>query len=142
LTHLVKGYEPELIIPAAWPLAVGYAPWIEEVWTNYLSNAIRHGGKPPRVEVGAELQPDGFVRFWVQDNGPGLTQEEQVNLFTPFTRLDQVRTKGYGLGLSIVRRIIEKLGGQVGLESEGKVGQGSTFYFTLPGIDAWESSLR
>jgi signal transduction histidine kinase len=69
----------------------------------------------------------------VRDNGPGLTPEEQARLFTPFTRLEQVRAKGHGLGLSIVRRIVEKLGGQVGVESE--VGQSSTFSFTLPAVD-------
>jgi signal transduction histidine kinase len=68
----------------------------------------------------------------VRDNGDGLTSEEQSRLFTPFTRLDQARARGYGLGLSIVRRIAEKLGGQVGVESDGAPGQGSTFYFTLP----------
>ncbi len=72
------------------------------------------------------------MRFWVRDNGDGLTPEDQARLFAPFTRLDQVRVKGHGLGLSIVRRIVEKLGGQVGVESQ--VGQGSTFSFTLPGI--------
>jgi signal transduction histidine kinase len=77
------------------------------------------------------VQPDGTVRFWIRDNGPGLTPEEQTRLFTPFTRLDQAHAKGHGLGLSIVRRIVEKLGGQVGVES--KVGQGSLFTFTLPG---------
>jgi len=83
------------------------------------------------VELGATPQPDRMVRFWVRDNGPGLTPEEQALLFTPFTRLDQARAKGHGLGLSIVRRIVEKLGGQVGVESE--VGKGSVFTFTLPG---------
>ena len=69
----------------------------------------------------------------MRDNGPGLTPEEQARLFTPFTRLDQVRARGHGLGLSIVRRIVEKLGGQVGVESE--VGRGSFFFFTLPGAE-------
>jgi signal transduction histidine kinase len=59
-----------------------------------------------------------------------LTPEEQERLFTPFVRLDQASIKGHGLGLSIVRRIIERLDGEVGVVSE--VGQGSTFYFTLP----------
>jgi hypothetical protein len=58
--------------------------------------------------------------------------EDQARLFTPFTRLDQVRAEGHGLGLSIVRRIVEKLGGEAGVESA--IGQGSTFYFALPGV--------
>ncbi len=70
------------------------------------------------------------MRFWVRDNGPSLTPEEQTKLFAPFMRLDQVRARGHGLGLSIVRRIVEKLGGQVGVESEA--GRGSMFSFTLP----------
>jgi len=117
---------------AAWPVTLGYAPWIEEVWANYISNAIKYGGQPPHVEVGAIMQADSKVRFWVRDDGPGLSAEAQAKLFTPFTRLGQVRANGHGLGLSIVRRIVEKLSGQVGLESE--CGQGSTFFFTLP---AW-----
>jgi signal transduction histidine kinase len=80
--------------------------------------------------LGATAQTDGFIRFWVRDNGEGLTAEEQTRLFTPFTRLDKMRAKGHGLGLSIVRRIVEKLGGQVDVTSE--VGQGSAFSFTLP----------
>jgi two-component system sensor histidine kinase/response regulator len=121
-----------LLDVSKWPVALGYAPWVEEVWINYLSNAFRYGGRPPRLELGAEAQPDGRVRFWVRDNGAGLTPEDQARLFTPFTRLDQVQVKGHGLGLSIVRRIVEKLGGQVGVESQ--IGQGSTFSFTLPGV--------
>jgi len=70
------------------------------------------------------------IQFWVQDNGPGLTAEQQSQLFTQFTRLHQVRVEGHGLGLSIVQRIVTKLGGEVGVESV--VGQGSRFWFTLP----------
>ncbi len=118
-----------------WPEAIGYAPWVEEVWINYVSNAIKYGGVPPRVELGAARQADGMVRFWVRDNGDGLTPEAQARLFTPFTRLDQIRAKGHGLGLSIVQRIVAKLGGQVGVESAGQPGQGCTFFFTLPAAD-------
>ncbi len=102
------------------------------MWANYLSNGLKYGGQPPRLELGATSQPDGMIRFWVQDDGPGLALEQQANLFTEFTRLSEIDVKGYGLGLSIVRRIIDKLGGQVGVESE--VGQGSLFYFTLPKV--------
>ena len=72
-----------------------------------------------------------MVQFWVQDNGPGLTAEEQAQLFAPFTRVTQREVEGHGLGLSIVQQIAEKLGGHAGVESEE--GQGSRFYFVLPG---------
>jgi two-component system sensor histidine kinase/response regulator len=132
LVPLIEERQAEIVLPAEseWPVALGYAPWIEEVWVNYLSNAIKYGGGPPRVELGAEIQPDGMARFWVRDNGAGLVPEDQARLFTPFTRLDQAHVKGYGLGLSIVRRIVEKLDGQVGITSQA--GHGSIFSFTLP----------
>jgi signal transduction histidine kinase len=121
----------EIVKPEKWPESLGHAAWIEEVWTNYISNAIKYGGNPPRIELGATAQ-NGMIRFWVQDNGDGLNREEQAKLFTEFTRLDAIRAQGHGLGLSIVKRIIDKLGGEVGVESEGIPGKGSTFYFTLP----------
>jgi signal transduction histidine kinase len=132
LAYMIDECSAEITLPDSWPIALGYGPWVEEVWVNYLSNALKYGGQPPRIEVGATVQADGTVRFWVCDNGPGLASEEQARLFTPSTRFDQVRAKGHGLGLSIVRRIVRKLGGQVGVESE--IGQGSIFSFTLPGV--------
>ena len=132
LVHVIEQSQAELILPASWPTAMGYAPWIEEVWANYISNAVKYGGQPPRLELGAAEQNDGQVRFWVRDNGPGLTLQQQAQLFTPFTKLKQARAKGHGLGLSIVRRIIQKLGGQVGVQSGPTSEQGSTFYFSLP----------
>jgi signal transduction histidine kinase len=133
LAQSIETNHVEISLPDTWPVALGYAPWIEEVWANYISNAIKYGGQPPYLELGASRQAGGMIRFWVHDNGPGLTPEEQEVLFTPFTRLDQVRATGHGLGLSIVKRIVEKLDGQVGVESEP--GRGSFFYFTLPGVD-------
>ena len=140
LAYLMAAHQAEIIAPPTWPAALGYGPWIEEVWANYISNAVKYGGRPPRVEMGGELLPDGQARFWVRDNGDGVTSEARERLFTPFTRLDQARANGYGLGLSIVRRIVEKLGGQVGVESDGLPGQGSLFYFTLPAAGALVSS--
>lgn len=130
LAYVIEERSARISVPETWPAAMGHAAWVEEAWANYLSNAIKYGGDPPRVELGASEQPDGMVRFWVRDNGQGLTPEDQARLFIPFTRLHQVRAEGQGLGLSIVRRILDKLEGQVGVESE--VGEGSTFYFTLP----------
>ncbi|MBL7065591.1 MAG: PAS domain S-box protein [Anaerolineae bacterium] len=150
LAYEIEECQAEIVSPETWPVALGYGPWVEEVWVNYLSNALKYGGQPPRIQLGfgesASQRIDGstepvlsiaeglaevpMVRFWIRDNGPGIPLEDQAQLFTPFTQLHRVRAKGFGLGLSIVRRIVEKLGGQVGVESE--VGRGSTFSFTLP----------
>lgn len=132
LKATTQGIEPpaEIILnqPETWPVCLGYAPWIEEVWINYLSNALKYGeGKP--ISIGGEIQGE-TARFWVRDQGPGLTAEEQNKLFAPFERLKQTRAQGHGLGLSIVRRIVETLAGSVGVESSP--GAGCLFYFTLP----------
>ncbi len=140
LQYLVASHRAVVRRPAEWPAALGYGPWIEEVWVNYLSNALKYGGQPPEIEIGATLLDPGWVRFWVHDNGAGLTEEERGRLFALFERLHQVRTEGHGLGLSIVRRIVEKLGGRVGVEAGvpgvGELQEagrpGSTFYFDLP----------
>ncbi|MBN1874007.1 MAG: PAS domain S-box protein, partial [Anaerolineae bacterium] len=153
LSYQIEKYQAHITIPKDWPAVCGYAPWVEEIWTNYISNAIKYGGCSEkgllpyielgwnqvekqrtrgagRNELGSVENKPSFWRFWVRDNGPGISREEQALLFTPFERLHHINIEGHGLGLSIVRRIVERLEGQVGLESE--VGQGSLFYFTLP----------
>lgn len=136
LADLSEAYQTEIVLPESWPVARGYGPWVEEVWVNYLSNAIKYGGRPPRLVLGAAEQGPDLIRFWVKDNGPGLTSAEQALLFAPFVQLGQVQIEGHGLGLSIVRRIVEKLGGQVQVESQAIAGQGCTFSFTLPAFRA------
>jgi PAS domain S-box-containing protein len=146
LARVCRGLEPEIARTGAglrlaegWPVALGYAPWVESVWTNYVSNGLKYGGHYPHLELGFDLDepaphavPLGrkMVRYWVRDQGGGLTEEEQQRLFVPFSRLDRPEKPGHGLGLALVRRIVEKLGGQVGVES--RAGEGSTFWFTLP----------
>jgi len=132
LAYMVKEYDGEVIVADAWPSALGYGAWVVEVWVNYIGNALKYGGRPPRVELGADVLPDGMLRFWVRDNGEGLSPEQQAQLFTPFTQLRTIHAEGYGLGLSIVRRIVERLSGEAGVESAP--GQGSLFYFTLPPV--------
>ncbi len=138
LQEKITTSDARITLPETWPAAVGYQPWIEEVWVNYLSNALKYGGQPkenlpPRVTLGYDEAPASQVRFWVRDNGAGLTPEEQAQLFAEFTRLEKDRAEGHGLGLSIVRRIVEKLGGAVGVTSAP--GAGSTFWFTLPAAE-------
>lgn len=130
LDYLIKQHRARLVHPDTWPAALGYGPWIEEVWANYISNALKYGGPSPCVELGASPEPDGMIRFWTRDNGPGIPPEARDALFTPFTQLRKAHKEGHGLGLSIVLRIVQKLGGRVGVQSVD--GHGSEFYFTLP----------
>ncbi len=133
LADMIDGYQATLTLPDAWPVAWGYGPWVQEVWVNYISNAIKYGGPTPHIVLGFEELADNQVRFWVRDSGPGILPEKQAHLFSAFMRLDHSHTEGHGLGLSIVQRIVRKLGGDVGVVSA--VGAGSEFYFTLPRSD-------
>lgn len=134
LSHLIKEQQAKIVVPEMWPLAIGYEPWIEEVWANYLSNGLKYGGRPPYLELGASAWTDGVVRFWLRDNGQGIPPALHSRLFTSFNEIDRLNIPEHGLGLPIVQRIVEKLRGQVGVESEA--GMGSLFFFTLPAIPA------
>ncbi len=116
------------------PPAQAHGPWVEEVFTILIDNAIKYmapDNLAPRVTVrGARLSEGDAVRYEVQDNGIGISPHDQARLFAPLTRLRQMDVEGFGMGLTIAQRIVRKLNGTVGVESE--VGAGSTFWFTLP----------
>ena len=140
LSELIKESGAMIKEPENWPDAIGYSPWIEEVWTNYLSNAIKYGGSPPIIEVGADVLPKRRISFWIKDNGPGIPPAHLEQLFKDFVRLEPKRAKGYGLGLYIVKKIIEKLDGTVGVENTEN-GKGTKFYFILPADNNIENTL-
>ncbi|OUD15318.1 response regulator [Thioflexithrix psekupsensis] len=129
LMPLLEKTQAEFHVASEWPTVYSYAPWIEQVWVNYLSNAIKYGAKYPVLYLGFDVY-EFEVKFWVRDNGNGLSEEQQKRLFTPFTRLHRKQAEGTGLGLCVVESILRRLGGRVGVESE--LGQGSLFYFYLP----------
>lgn len=116
-------------LPSEWPRIQSYPPWVEQVLVNYISNALKYGGRPPEIHIQCETR-DEKVRISVRDNGPGLSPEEQSLLFIPFSRLHKERASGHGLGLSIVQKIVHRLGGVAGVESEP--GKGSLFFISLP----------
>ncbi|MBA4408188.1 MAG: histidine kinase N-terminal 7TM domain-containing protein [Bacteroidota bacterium] len=132
LKDIINEKSAQITLPKSWPDVLGYGAWLEEVWINYISNSLKYGGTPPVIELGSELPAGGKVKFWIKDNGKGLSEDEMSSLFNKFTRLDMLKAEGTGLGLSIVKRIIEKLNGEVGVESKNIPGEGCTFYFILP----------
>jgi K+-sensing histidine kinase KdpD len=107
---------------------------IEQVLTNYLTNALKYSPADQPVDVGVEVQRQQ-VRVWVRDHGPGIPLEEQQHIWERFHRVNTIKAQtgsgvGLGLGLFISHMIIERHQGQVGIESAP--GHGSTFWFTLP----------
>jgi len=104
-----------------------------EVLQNLLDNAIKYmGNQPdPYIEIGqrGEDSEHGYPVFFIKDNGVGIAPEYHDRIFGLFDKLD-AKTEGTGIGLTIVKRIIEVHGGRIWVESES--GKGSTFYFSLP----------
>jgi len=105
---------------------------VRQVIDNILGNAIRHMGE--RLEPSIRIQVsenDGFVLTRISDNGIGIPEEYRHRIFDRFFRVPKPQPSGgTGLGLAIARKIIEKHGGRIWVESEE--GQGATFLFTLP----------
>ncbi len=133
LSPMIEETQAQIHLPENWEIALGYAPWIEQVWVNYLSNALKYGGTPPKIELGVDRLTTGYIKFWIKDHGAGMSKDQSANLFNTFTQVGNHRATGHGLGLSIVKRIIEKLDGEVGVESQPH--KGAIFYFTLPAAD-------
>lgn len=106
---------------------------LAQVISNYLSNAIRYGPDGSDIVVRAE-RSDGFVTISVSDHGPGLTREQRDHVFERFYRIDPSRSRalgGSGIGLAIVRALVDAMGGRTWAESDGP-GAGSTFLVSLP----------
>jgi signal transduction histidine kinase len=106
---------------------------VRQVYANLIGNAVKfaRGAAAPHIEVGAQAGGDGAPVLFVRDNGVGFDTEQAQRLFQPFQRLHGSRFPGHGVGLSIVRRVVERHGGRIWAES--RPGQGATFYFTLGG---------
>lgn len=113
------------------PMVVGDPVRLSQVFSNLIDNAIKYM-KPlgdARLHIGC--QPNGVAyRFFVRDNGIGIRAEDHAKIFRLFTRVGTTNVPGEGMGLTAVKKILEKHGGRIWVESE--LGRGSTFWFTLP----------
>jgi PAS domain S-box-containing protein len=104
-----------------------------QLFQNLLGNALKFNQQQPVIHISASQQGNSW-RFCVQDNGIGMKAEELERIFKPFQRLHTREDyEGTGIGLSLCRRIVERHGGRLWVESE--VGKGSSFFFTLPEVN-------
>ena len=106
---------------------------MNQLFQNLVSNAIKfHGEQPPEVQISAKRDGNEWL-FSVKDNGIGIDKEFADRVFIIFQRLHNYKEyPGTGIGLAICKKIVEKLGGHIWVESEA--GKGSTFHFTIPVI--------
>lgn len=120
------------VMRAEAPQVLGDHKRVIQVMTNLVSNAVKYGSSGGRVVIAVEPASGGFVHIAVTDFGPGIPIGRQGMLFQPFSRLGQESstTEGTGIGLTIARGLVERMGGAIGFDSA--VGRGTTFWFTLP----------
>jgi signal transduction histidine kinase len=114
------------------PAVLGYRPIVQQVIANLITNAVKFVKPETMPEIRIYAEPRGAtVRLWVEDNGIGINPEHHQRIFKVFERLHGAESyPGTGIGLAIVRKAIERMGGQAGLESA--LGQGSRFWIELP----------
>jgi signal transduction histidine kinase len=114
------------------PPAYGDATAVEQIFANLLGNALNYldPRRPGRITVGGSAGENGLNVYEVRDNGLGIAEAHQPKLFTAFQRLHPGVAKGEGIGLSLVRRMVERHGGRIWVESTEHVG--TTFFLTLP----------
>jgi PAS domain S-box-containing protein len=132
--ELTTQAERECIAFAVHPMppALGEPAMVRQLWANLLANAVKFtSGKPQRrIEVGASADGSGPV-YWVKDNGAGFDMRYKDKLFGVFQRLhSSTEFPGTGVGLALVKRIVERHGGTVW--AEGAPGEGASFFWTLP----------
>jgi PAS domain S-box-containing protein len=130
LAGMITEHKVEIVIHLGLPIVFGDQRRLAQVLQNLIENAVKFMGNQPKphIEIGTRERPDGQV-IYVQDNGIGVDPHYHETVFGLFNKLE-TGTQGTGIGLALVRRIVEIHGGKVWVESQGK-GSGATFCFTL-----------
>lgn len=129
--HIVIQEHNAQIVRETLPSIVGNATQLIQLWQNLIDNSIKYRrDESPKIEIGVTAELEQYL-FWVKDNGIGIDPKYSDRIFQIFQRLHtRQEYPGTGTGLAICHKIVERHGGKIWVESE--LGQGATFYFTLP----------
>lgn len=136
LSTQLQEQQTEVTIDPPLPIVVGHRLTLIQAVINLLNNALKfvQADQQPKIHIFAEEDVQGgqiWVRLWIEDNGIGIASEHQERIFHVFERLHGAETyPGTGIGLAIVRKGLERMGGRIGVESQ--LGQGSRFWIALP----------
>lgn len=124
----------EIMMTEEWPTLEVEPVLLRQIFQNLIQNALKFNqSSPKRIEIGWRDLDEAGIEYFVRDNGIGIKPEHQAKIFRVFERLHtREEFEGTGIGLAIVRKAVGKLGGTIRIESE--LGEGSTFFITLPNL--------
>lgn len=128
LGNLLRRSGAELEIADSWPMARAYRPWVSTVWSSLIRSSLGQGKQVTTLMLGSDAQDQGSIRFWVRDDGPGLSTEELERVLGPL--VSGSGKKHQRTGLVLAREMVERQHGHFAIESTP--GEGTTYHFTLP----------
>ena len=138
LSNLVDSTSAEVVLGDLPPVKVPEIHLVQ-LFQNLIGNGLKYrkeeypDGEGPNISIDSRREPGGAWLFSVSDNGIGIDQEYLTQIFGIFKRLHGPAFEGTGIGLALCQKIVERAGGHIWVESEP--GKGSTFFFTLPGVE-------
>ncbi len=132
LNNMIEEKDAEIIVETTIPEVIAHSSTLVQILTNFISNSLKYvsANKTPKIRIRGESQGE-YVRIIIEDDGIGIPADKQEEIFEIFERLHGRETySGTGIGLAIVKKGVERMGGRVGVESE--LGKGSKFWVELP----------
>ncbi|MFI4912799.1 MAG: ATP-binding protein [Sedimentisphaeraceae bacterium JB056] len=128
--HLIIDETNAVITISELPTIKGYCPLLKQIFRNLITNALKYRKENinPQIRIGFTENEEEYI-FSIKDNGKGIDKEYQDKIFEMFQRLENTKSKGSGLGLSICKKVAQRHGGRIWVESQ--INQGSTFFFTI-----------
>ncbi len=141
ISHLVRSRKPKIIINGDNLKIKSNWHALFHIFTNLIANAIKYtpDDRKPHIEVNIEPK-ENYIFIMVKDNGIGLTPKEIQNIFKPFNKVKTLEREGSGVGLSIVKKLVEGLGGNIEVASEKY--KGTTFLIKIPCFNGAEGEIR